>query len=265
MESFRSYPGKILLFGEYTILDGSKALAIPYDEYQGNFKEGHDPRIETYFNWLKEQDLPLDKKKLEQYSKTIEFDSNIPVGYGVGSSGALVAATYDLCKAIDDLPKWEVLAAMEAFFHESSSGMDPMVSYYKKPFVMVDGELKEAEFNEELLPYFSLYDSSTTRATSKLVKLYQYKLSKDNFRDATEWMIEINNSIITDLTANEEIDPYEIQRLSTLQREWMEDFIPMDVREEWDKCFENGTSIFKLCGAGGGGFFLEFELGDSDD
>ena len=260
MENFRSYPGKILLFGEYTILDGSKALAIPYDEYQGSFKEGYDQRIENYFQWLKNQDIPLDPKKLDLYSKTVEFESNIPEGYGVGSSGALVAATYDLCKAQDDLPTRESLAAMEDYFHENSSGMDPMVSYYKKAFVLNDGKLEPIEFNENLLPYFSLYDSGTTRSTSKLVNLYNYKLSKDNFRDATEWMIEINNRIITDLASNEEIDPYEIQRLSSLQREWMEDFIPMDVREDWDEAFEEGTSIMKLCGAGGGGFFLEFDI-----
>ena len=74
--------------------------------------------------------------------------------------------------------------------------MDPMVCYYKKPFILEDGELKEAEFDESLLPYFSLYDSETTRSTSKLVKLYHRKLLKDNFRDATEWMIEINLSLI---------------------------------------------------------------------
>jgi len=260
LENFRSYPGKILLFGEYTILDGSKALAIPYDEYQGSFKEGYDQRIEKYFQWLKEQDVPLDKKKLDSYSKSVEFESSIPIGYGVGSSGALVAATYDLCKAQDDLPTRESLAAMEGFFHENSSGMDPMVSYYKKAFVMQDEELVETEFNENLLPYFSLYDSKTTRSTAKLVKLYRYKLAKDNFRDATDGMIELNNRIISDLTANEEIDPYEIQRLSSLQREWMEDFIPVAVREDWDEAFEDGTSIMKLCGAGGGGFFLEFDI-----
>ena len=259
MENFRSYPGKILLFGEYTILDGSKALAIPYEEYQGGFKEGYDQRIENYFHWLKEQELPLDKTKLSKYANTLEFDSDIPEGFGVGSSGALVAATYDVCKSVDDLPTRDVLAAMEGFFHEKSSGIDPMVSYYKKPFILVDGELSPAEFNENLLPYYSLYDSETTRSTSKMVSLYKYKLQKDNFRDATEWMIEINNQIITDLADNIEIDPYQIQRLSSLQREWMEDFIPMDIREEWDKCFEEGTSIFKLCGAGGGGFFLEFD------
>ena len=53
MENFRSYPGKILLFGEYTILEGSKALAIPYDEYSGNFVEGYDARID-HTNRLKE-------------------------------------------------------------------------------------------------------------------------------------------------------------------------------------------------------------------
>lgn len=266
MENFRSYPGKILLFGEYTILDGSKALAIPYDEYQASFKEGYDQRIETYFDWLKEQDLPLDKQKLTSLGKTLEFDSNIPEGFGVGSSGALVAATYDVVKAVDDLPTVEVLAAMEGFFHEKSSGLDPMVCYYKKAFVMEDGVISDIDFNEELLPYYSLYDSETTRSTAKLVKLYKRKLEKENnFRDALDGMMELNNRIISDLSANMEIDTYDIERLSVLQREWMQDFIPMAVREDWDKDYEDGMSLFKLCGAGGGGFYLKFELGDDED
>ena len=264
MENFRSYPGKILLFGEYTILKGSKALAIPYDEYSGNFIEGNDPRIEKYLLWLAEQDLPLDKKKLRSMASGLAFESDIPIGYGLGSSGAIVAASYDIFKEKDDLPQHEVLAQMEGFFHQKSSGLDPMVSYYKKAYTMEDGVLAETEFNENQLPYFSLYDSQTSRSTSKLVNLYNQKMLKPNFADANDWMTEINNQIVTDLTANMDIDPYQIQRLSNLQREWMEDFIPTDVREDWDKAFEDGTSIFKLCGAGGGGFFLEFDIEDEE-
>ena len=262
MENFRSYPGKILLFGEYTILQGSKALAIPYDEYSGNFIEGHDPRIEKYLLWLAEQTLPLDKNKLKKLASSLSFESDIPIGYGVGSSGAIVAASYDIFKEKDDLPEHAVLAQMESFFHQKSSGLDPMVSYYKKAFVMEDGVLTETQFDENQLPYFSLYDSGTTRATAKLVGMYERKMLKSNFADANDGMIEINNRIVSDLAANLDIESYQIERLSKLQREWMEEFIPMNVREEWDKAFEDQTSTFKLCGAGGGGFFLEFDLED---
>ncbi len=260
MENFRSYPGKILLFGEYTILEGSKALAIPYDEYSGNFVEGYDARIEKYLHWLAEQTLPLDKKKLKHLASKLSFESDIPIGYGVGSSGAIVAAAYDIFKEKDDLPEHTVLAEMEAFFHTKSSGLDPMVSYYKKAFVLEDGVLTKTDFDENQLPYFSLYDSKSSRSTSKLVSIYKKKMLKPNFADANLGMIEINNRIVSDIVANLDVESYQIERLSILQREWMQDFIPNDVKEDWDKGFEDRTSIFKLCGAGGGGFFLDFEF-----
>ena len=260
MENFRSYPGKILLFGEYTILQGSKAFAIPYDEYSGNFVEAYDARIEKYLHWLAEQTLPLDKVKLKKWASKLAFDSDIPIGYGVGSSGAIVAATYDIFKEKDDLPEHSVLAEMEGFFHSKSSGLDPMVSYYKKAYILEDGVLTEVDYDEKQLPYFSLYDSEVTRSTSKLVGIYDRKMLKPNFADANLGMIEINNQIVTDLSKNLDIESYQIERLSSLQREWMEDFIPMHVRDDWDKAFEDRTSLFKLCGAGGGGFFLEFDF-----
>jgi len=40
----------------------------------------------------------------------------------------------------------------------------------------------------------------------------------------------------------------------------MQDFIPNSVKEDWDKGFEDRQSLFKLCGAGGGGYFLEFDF-----
>jgi len=197
LENFRTYPGKILLFGEYTILQGSKAFAIPYDEYSGQFAEGHDPRIEKYLLWLAEQKLPLDKKKLKKLAPNLSFDSDIPIGYGIGSSGAIVAAAYDIFKEKDDLPEHAVLAQMENFFHEKSSGLDPMVSYYKKAYILEDGVLTEAQYDENQLPYFSLYDSGITRSTSKLVSLFNYKMQKANFKDAIDGMTEMNNTLHT--------------------------------------------------------------------
>ena len=34
---FASFSSKILLFGEYSIVAGGKALAIPYSKYHGHF------------------------------------------------------------------------------------------------------------------------------------------------------------------------------------------------------------------------------------
>ena len=75
------------------------------------------------------------------------FDSSIPQGYGVGSSGALVASIYD--KYADDkitvlenltrdklLKLKEIFSFMESFFHGKSSGLDPLNSYLSLPILI---------------------------------------------------------------------------------------------------------------------------------
>ena len=77
----------------------------------------------------------------------MHFDSSIPQGYGVGSSGALVAAIYD--KYADDkitvlenltrdklLKLKAIFSKMESFFHGKSSGLDPLNSYLSLPILI---------------------------------------------------------------------------------------------------------------------------------
>ncbi len=258
MAPYRSFSGKILLFGEYTILHGSKALAIPIPEYSGKFVEGYDLQVKAYFDWLHQQNLDLDNDLIKKMSNQLTFESNIPMGYGCGSSGALVAATYDLAKKSDKEPTREFLGEMEAFFHGKSSGLDPLVCFNNRSYILHDGKTEEFDWDEELIPEYDLFDSNTARSTNRLVNLYKQKMTKSNFSDAMDYMTELNNQIINRLSANDYVDYELIDRLSVLQREWMEEFIPVDVQETWDKGFETGDHALKLCGAGGGGFFLQF-------
>ena len=75
------------------------------------------------------------------------FDSSIPQGYGVGSSGALVASIYDQYAAdkitvLENLTRDKLLklkqifALMESFFHGKSSGLDPLNSYLSLPILI---------------------------------------------------------------------------------------------------------------------------------
>ena len=97
---------KILLFGEYGIIEDSKGLSIPYNFFNGALKIAEKPNLESeksnntladFCSYLKQLDeLDLDLISFEKHiSKGLYFDSSIPKGYGVGSSGALVAAVYD--------------------------------------------------------------------------------------------------------------------------------------------------------------------------
>ena len=75
------------------------------------------------------------------------FDSSIPQGYGVGSSGALVAAIYDeyasdKITVLENLTRDKLLqlktifSEMESFFHGKSSGLDPLNSYLSIPILI---------------------------------------------------------------------------------------------------------------------------------
>jgi mevalonate kinase len=99
---------KILLFGEYGIIKDSKGLSIPYNFYNGALKMDKKPslsaeesnrNLKKFLKYLSDIDTNLvtfDIAQLEQDIKAgMYFDSSIPQGYGVGSSGALVAALYD--------------------------------------------------------------------------------------------------------------------------------------------------------------------------
>ena len=99
---------KILLFGEYGIIKDSKGLSIPYNFYNGALKKDENPSVEAiksneslkqFANHIQSIDVTIvrfDNERLqEDVNSGMYFDSSIPQGYGVGSSGALVAALYD--------------------------------------------------------------------------------------------------------------------------------------------------------------------------
>ena len=100
------YSSKILLFGEYSIVLNSTGFAIPYPLYEGrlnlragNRDKGSQKKILEFIEYLKikEKNLPgFDWLKINKdIANSLFFKSNIPQGYGLGSSGALVAAFYD--------------------------------------------------------------------------------------------------------------------------------------------------------------------------
>ena len=108
------YYGKILLFGEYSVLLGSMGLSIPYVHFRGelsfpnndkytdlDYAKKSNKELSKYVEYIEKQvidgQMPvnIDVKRLKaDISDGLFFDSTIPEGYGLGSSGALVASIY---------------------------------------------------------------------------------------------------------------------------------------------------------------------------
>ena len=137
---------KILLFGEYGIIKDSKGLAIPYNCYKGALKSASNLSGEAkksnenlikLYDYLKNTPTDLVSFNFNVFKEDIDsgmyFDSSIPQGYGVGSSGALVASIYDQyaedkITILENLTRDKLLklkdifSLMESFFHGKSSG-----------------------------------------------------------------------------------------------------------------------------------------------
>ncbi|MEO1626482.1 MAG: mevalonate kinase, partial [Bacteroidota bacterium] len=156
----RNYPAKILLFGEYTIISGGMALAIPYHKFNGHWQyakvseDRHKLQQElsdftTYLESLHYEGQLLCELDIDAIWDELErglfFQSDIPIGYGAGSSGAFCAAFYDrfVRHKLDGqqlAPLKAQLAQLESFFHGSSSGLDPLVCYLDQTLLFEEGQ-----------------------------------------------------------------------------------------------------------------------------
>ena len=152
------YYGKILLFGEYGIIQDSMGLSIPYTDYNGKFlfdnkteesRKSNELLIKFYHHLLilqHKNELPC-SLDLTQFKSDLDnglhFDSSIPQGFGIGSSGAIVAAIYDrYCvenkiDAESQISNEDILelkntfGKLESYYHGTSSGLDPLICYLK--------------------------------------------------------------------------------------------------------------------------------------
>ena len=151
---------KILLFGEYGIIKDSKGLAIPFSSYKGALKSStklsgeaqkSNQNLIKLYNYLIANSTKLVSFDFTSFKNDIDsgmyFDSSIPQGYGVGSSGALVASIYDQyandkITILENLTRdkllklKEIFSFMESFFHGKSSGLDPLNSYLSLPILI---------------------------------------------------------------------------------------------------------------------------------
>ena len=102
-----------------------------------------------YLEYLKSEEAPCPFNIAafeSDLNSGLYFDSSIPQGFGVGSSGALVAAIYDrYCEdKISKNPKHstdikalkKIFSWMESYFHGKSSGIDPTICYMGLPLLI---------------------------------------------------------------------------------------------------------------------------------
>jgi len=283
--------GKIMLFGEYSLMQGSAALTVPFAKHyvkvlfpsnsmsasEADSARKSNNQLQPFLDYLqdlqvfKSADFYFDRMRADLASGLYLW-SNIPIGYGLGSSGALVAAIYhryagspyvEPSENEDLLELKNIFAKMEAFFHGSSSGLDPLTSYVNKPLI-INGERSISVVSQNLKPYrqnggFFLVDTRKPRNTKPLVNAFNEKCQDADFLDKlkTEY-IPINNACINSVIENNGSLFGLIKQLSGFQLELFSEMIPHGFLQTWANGLSNGNYALKLCGAGGGGYLLGF-------
>lgn len=270
------YPSKLLLFGEYTVIKGSKALAVPFPTLGAHWKKDKNKaqaynhlwdRLLYYFNAKPEIKDFLNLVELQRkLTEGWYVESNIPVGYGLGSSGALCAAIFNqFNKGLDgDTPESmkTKLALMESFFHGQSSGIDPLVSYLNQPIILENNQCQVVP--DSPLPFISssffLLDTDIKRETAPLVQTFLQACQNQQYEAACANQLsqENNTAISALLDENMPLLNQAFRRISQLQWELFQPMIPAAFKNIWKAGLDSDSYYLKLCGAGGGGFLLGF-------
>ena len=278
---------KILLFGEYGIIKDSKGLAIPFNAYRGALKtssnllgksEESNNNLKKFYNYLKGLDSALVSFDLNQLEQDIEngmyFDSSIPQGYGVGSSGALVASIYDKYAAdkitvLENLTREKLLrlknifSVMESFFHGNSSGLDPLNSYLSIPILINSKENIEATgipSQKEGKGAVFLLDSQQIGETEPMVNIFMNKMKNEGFRKMiSQDFAKTTDACIEDfLHGNVKSLFGNVKSLSKLVLKNFKPMIPDAFHKVWENGIKTNDYYLKLCGSGGGGYILGF-------
>jgi len=282
---------KILLFGEYGIIKDSRGLSIPYNFYNGALKIDELDTTEKsksneqllafteHLDTLNAQNQPIvtfDIKALQQDVKQgMYFDSSIPQGYGVGSSGALVAAIYDKY-ALDKITVLEnlnqeklqklkqIFAAMESFFHGKSSGLDPLNSYLSLPILINSKDHIEPAGIPSQTPTGKgavfLLDSGIVGETAPMVNIFMENMKQEGFRKMLKSSFIKHTDACVDSFLKGDFSKLfsNVKSLSKVVLENFKPMIPEQFHELWKKGLETNAYYLKLCGSGGGGYMLGF-------
>ena len=288
---------KILLFGEYGIIKNSKGLAIPYNFYKGTLKtlaesepngqkreDAHKSNealraFASHLETLTNEPSPIVRFNIEKLNADIAegmyFDSSIPQGYGVGSSGALVAAIYseyaiDPINAMENLTREQLLqlkaifGRMESFFHGMSSGLDPLNSYLSLPILINSHDNIEPTGIPTQTPdgkgAVFLLDSGIIGETAPMVRIFMENMKNEAFQKMLkEEFIKYTDACIDDFLKGRFKSLFgNIKSLSSIVLNHFKPMIPQEFHTLWKQGIDTGDYFLKLCGSGGGGYILGF-------
>jgi len=268
-----------MLVGEYGVVPGGSALTIPLNKFYASVRRtesippGKDNEVSQGLKDLKDLfkyilDMPEGtfhaNPDMDLFASTLKMywlDITIPTGYGLGRSGAISAAIYDLFfpeSRKGSLPQQKQdLAAIESYFHGGNSGLDALTCYMGGPlYFMEDGTINKVDFNPVKVPYgyrFFLLDSGERFDTRSLIKHFHQKMEDSGFASSIRnEYLPVNQKLIESLLGEREVDPGLLVRiLSDFQYTHFREMIPSGMLDPWIEGQVSNEYYLKLNGSGG--------------
>ncbi len=265
--------GKCVLFGEYSILHGGIAIALPVPQL--SLKISFTPQSkDEIINSENNHSPPLTPLAVELFWKLLEkdfadvsfhgkylIDSNIPLGAGLGSSAALSVALHRLHhKNISHEELVHRSWQSENLFHGKSSGMDPCTIANEKALCF-ESPTQYHPLKSDLLQnkdfVFVLIDSKIRRSTQSGISKTELfkKENPEGWEKNTKELQELafkgkeffESSKVNDLAKC-------MNRAHEVLRERQVSHPELELLRE--KLLKDGALGAKLTGAGCGGFLL---------
>ncbi len=270
------YYSKVILFGEYSMIFDATALMVPLQQFSARWKLGKLTmprakksnesicRFRDYLADIKNISASID---IDALSRDLNFglnlSSNVPSGYGLGSSGTLVAAVYDRYAKLhtNDLMELKsIFGQMESYFHGSSSGIDPLQCYLGKPFrISPQGvELVDAGFLKKDI-HVCLIDTKIKSNTRPLVQHFKEKRQDEAFLSAfqRDYVPHVTNCINHLIDGANEAFFNSLAQLTKTQLHFLRPMITENTLRLFEQNHDFNFGV-KISGSGGGGYVLGF-------
>ena len=271
------YYSKVILFGEYSMIFDATALMIPLTKFSAQWRfashldasggAASNASLQRFADYLSTMDVVKDIIDIQRLNHDLHFnlflDSNVPSGYGLGSSGTLVAAVYDgyAKKKMDDLLQVKMLfGKMESYFHGSSSGIDPLQCYLGKPFkITPEGvQLLSDDFLKNGIR-ICLIDTKIKSNTKPLVDHFKQQREDAEFlsRFQSEYVPCVTSCIDSMIQDDTNLFFKSLKQLTKRQTEFLRPMITDNTLDLFTSDYEFNFGV-KISGSGGGGYVLGF-------
>ena len=271
------YYSKVILFGEYSMIFDATALMIPLTKFSAQWRfashldasggMASNSSLQCFSDYLSTANELKNIIDLQRLNHELYYglflSSNVPSGYGLGSSGTLVAAVYDAYakqKTDDYLKLKEIFGKMECYFHGSSSGIDPLQCYLGQPFKITPKgvQLLSDDFLKKDI-HICLIDTKIKSNTKPLVNHFKKQREDSDFLKhfQTEYQPCVKTCIDTMISGDKEQFFKSLKKLTKGQMEFLRPMITDNTLDLFTANYDFNFGV-KISGSGGGGYVLGF-------